>query len=78
MSHDDEVCLKLGREIVRMIRDLKKSAGDELGYARRVFTYPGGEAHVILANHKTIADLMDQSAQAAHQIVDSVPHSQKN
>lgn len=78
MSHDDEQCLKLGWEIVRMIRSLDKESSGERGYARRVFTYPGGEAHIILANHKDVADVMDHAAAKAHEIIDSIPDSERN
>lgn len=77
-TKDDEQCLKLGREIVRMIRDLQKVSGGETGYARRLFTYPGGEAHVILSNDKRVADLMDAAARKAHEIAEALPPSLQN
>lgn len=78
MTHEDEQCLKLGREILRMVRDLAKASGGEYGYARRRFTYPGGEAHVILANHKQVADVMDAAAAKAFEIANATPHSERN
>lgn len=77
MSHDDEVCLKLGREIVRMIRDLRV-AGADAGYGRRKFTFPGGEVHVVIANDAKLADLFEAAASRDYAIETVTPPSQKN
>jgi hypothetical protein len=78
LSHEDEQCMKLGREIVRMIRDLAKTAGRERGYALRRFTYPGGEAHIIVANHAEVADVMDKAAAKVFAIAEATPPSEVN
>lgn len=73
MSHDDEVCLKLGREVIRMIRGLRKDTSGEYGYARRMFTFPGGSVEMIIASHREIADLMDKAAAKAFEIAEKTP-----
>lgn len=78
MTRDDEVCLKLGREIVRMIRDVRSVAGNETGYARRKFTFPGGGVHVLIANDSELADLMELAASGKYNVQTAVPPSTKN
>lgn len=78
MTHDDEVCLKLGREIVRMIHDVRKVTHGETGYARRTFTYPGGEVQLFLANDPKLADLFEQVASGEYNIQSVTPPSQRN
>jgi hypothetical protein len=78
MSRDDEECLRLGREIIRMIHDVRKVAKEETGYARRKFTYPGGEVHIIVANDARLADIMDQAASKAFQVTEATPPSAVN
>ncbi len=77
MTQDDEVCLKLGREIVRMVHDLR-AMGDEASYGRRKFTYPGGEFYVILVNQAPVADAMESAVKATYHVKDILPPSQMN
>lgn len=79
MTRDDEVCLKLGREVVRMIHDLRKRvpAGDT-GYGRRKFTFPGGEVQLILAADSELADCMENAAAATYDVQSVTPTSEVN
>jgi len=76
MNHDDEVCLKLGREVVRMIRDIRKTAGVGSAYATRKLTFPGGEVYMLLANQKELIDLMHAAAEEKYAITGAIPPSQ--
>jgi hypothetical protein len=78
MSHDDEVCLKLGREIVRMIRDLWKTPKADVAYGRRHITFTGGEVYVLLANNRGLADTMEKAAAKAYDVKSITPDSQTN
>jgi hypothetical protein len=79
MSREDEQCLKLGREVARLIRELYASTSGERGYSIRRFTFPGGEVHMILCNQSELADTMDAAASAKYEIAKvsplSEPHS---
>jgi len=76
MMRDDEVCLKLGREIVRMIRELQKATNAETGYTRREFTYPGGAVNLLIVNDPKVADVMEAAVQEKYKVEDQVPPSQ--
>ncbi len=39
VTPDDEQCLKLGREVVRMIRHVMQAGQGETAYARRCLTF---------------------------------------
>lgn len=78
MSRDDEQCLKLGREIVRMIADVRKVTQGETGYARRKLTFPGGEVHVLIANDTKLADLFEKAAAASYHIANAIPPSTRS
>lgn len=78
MSREEEQHMKVGREIVRMIHDVRKVAGQETGYARRKFTYPGGECHIFVVNDGRLANLFDAVAEATHRVANAIPPSTKN
>lgn len=78
MTRDDEQFLKLGREIVRMIHDVRKVAGNETAYARRKFTFPGGECHIFVVHDERMANLFDVAAEATHRVANAIPPSTKN
>lgn len=75
MTQDEAQFMKLGKEIVRMIHDVRKVAKDETGYARRTFTYPGGECCIFVVNDKRLADIFDKAAEATHRVANAVPPS---
>ncbi len=78
MTPDDEQCLKLGREVVRMIRHLMQAGQGETAYARRCLTFPGGEVYLLLANDPTLADVMDKAAASTFQVENVTPPSEIN
>ena len=78
MSDDEKRCLALGQMVVRMIHDVRKQAGADVGYARRRITFPGGEVHLIVANDVRLADLFDVAAAKAYEIVNGTPASEIN
>jgi hypothetical protein len=61
-----------------MIRDVHSVAGVELGYARRTFSFPGGEVHVFIANNQEVAEVFDAAARVAFKTVNATPPSTKN
>jgi hypothetical protein len=69
MNHDDEVCLRLGREVVRMIHDVRRLAKAETGYARRTITYPGGEVILFVANDPKLADAMEEGPYLNYNVI---------
>lgn len=78
MTRDNEQFLKIGREIVRMIHDVRNVAGNETAYARRKFTFPGGECHIFVVQDERLAILFDLAAEATHRVVNAIPPSTKN
>jgi hypothetical protein len=70
--------LSLGREIVRMIHDIRRVSKNETAYARRKFTFPGGEVHLLLANESQVADLMEASVSREYDVKSATPPSQTN
>jgi len=78
MSHDDETCLKLGREVVRLIHELLSSAKADTGYTRRTFSFPGGEVYLFIANDPKLADVFDAAAARHFDVANVTPPSQVN
>ena len=79
MSKDDEQCLKLGREVVRMIRDLKKVvAGKDTGFARQEVTFPGGSVHLFVVNDEELAETLERAAAGGYDVQEAVPPSKAN
>jgi hypothetical protein len=75
MTRDDETFLKLGKEVVRMIQDLRQVSGGETGYTRRCLTFPGGEVHVILANSPQLTDLFETVVAGEYNVESAIPPS---
>jgi hypothetical protein len=68
-AYIDQEYKRLGQEIVLMMGELRANMGsDTNGYARRRFTFPGGEMHLMLCSNSTVADVMDQAAAARFDI----------
>ena len=78
MTHDEEVCLKLGQEVVRMIHDVRRVTQGETGYARRTFTYPGGEVVLLITNDPSLADVWEDAATQRYVIQTAMPPSKQN
>lgn len=78
MTKDDEACLKLGREVSRMIRDVVATPGGDTAYGRRRITFPGGEVHLLIAKDSTLADVMEAAADKMYDVETITPRSQTN
>jgi hypothetical protein len=78
MTRDEEQFMKLGREIVRMIRDLGKVAGGETGYAVRPFTFPGGAVTVMVINDPELVKRMHEAADKHYAVQTAIPPSTRN
>ena len=78
MTHDDEVCLKLGREVVRMIHEVRKATGEDVGYSRRTFTFPGGEVVLLILKDKALADVADAAISGKYKVETVKPPSEVN
>ena len=78
MNRDDEQYMKLGREIGRMIHDVHKVAGEDTGYARRKFTFPGGAVQIFVVNDERLADIFDTAAAVTHDVSNAIPPPERN
>lgn len=78
MTKDEAQFMQLGREIVRMIRDLNQVAREETGYARKRFTFPGGAVHIFIANSDGLADVIERAAKNRYNVQDAIPPSTKD
>ncbi len=76
MNRDDEACLKLGREVVRMINELRAMTGEDTGYVRREINFLGGSVHLFIAKDSTLADVFDDAAESRFDVQDITPPSQ--
>jgi hypothetical protein len=76
VTQDDETCLKLGREIVRMVHEM--NALGETAYTRRTFTYPGGAVYLFVANNAELAAVLDAAAIRQYDVITLKPPSQTN
>ena len=75
MNADDLQFLKIGREVVRMIYEVRAVAAEDAGYARRTFTFPGGQVEMLLANNSKVADLMEEAVKTSFYIQSVTPGS---
>lgn len=64
MTKDEDMIVRLGTEMVKMIHELKGKTGDDIGYSRRMFTYPGGYVELLMVTDSSLADLMETAAKA--------------
>lgn len=78
MTRDEETFQKLGREIVRMIRDVQSATKGETGYARRKFTFPGGAVDLFVVNDAKLADRFEATAAEKYDVQSITPPSQLN
>ena len=85
LNRDEEHCLRLGQEVVRMLGGLlqQSRAADgtaEAGYAVRTFTYPGGEFYMLLLNDRGLAEYIAWAVERRYDVADVTvtPQSQKN
>lgn len=79
MTQDEESYMKLGKELVRMIYDVRKVSGDEDGYARRKFTFNDGQVIVFVANSERVAELFEAAAKSGYENVENaIPPSTLN
>jgi hypothetical protein len=75
----DEACLKMGREVMRMVSDLRHAAGSDAGYARRSVTFAdGSEVQLFIVNKSALADAFEQEAARQYDVLDVVPASKTN
>lgn len=51
-----------------MIRELQGAAGDEVGYTKRKFTFPGGEVTMFLAKGDELVGRLDSAAGEAYNV----------
>ena len=76
MKRQDEQCLALGKEIVRMVGDVVSAPATGVAYGRRRFTYPGGEFHLFLCREKQVADALEGAIATIYDVKAIVPPSQ--
>lgn len=78
MSRDEEQCLKLGQMVVRMIRDLQATPADDVGFARRAVTFPGGEVHLFVVRGSELAEKFEKAADRDYSVETVIPKSAIN
>lgn len=63
LTRDEKEYLRLGREMVRMIRDVKATAvNGACSYAHRTLTFPDSSVEVFICSEKELADKMETAA----------------
>jgi hypothetical protein len=79
VTKDEENCLKLGRQVVRMIRDVRAVVEThQTGYARQRITFPGGSINLFVVNDDELADVFDAAAARRYDVKDTAGPSQLN
>ncbi len=83
LAKEAQVYMDLGREIVRMIRDVR-SVVDKAGvaggvsYSRRKLTFPGGAVEVVILSDSSLGDLFERACAERMDVEDSTPRSEVN
>lgn len=75
MTDEEQVCVRVGRELVRMVCDV---TGRESRYGRRTLTFPGGSVEMILTNDPNLATLMELAMNDQYAVEVITPPSQVN
>jgi hypothetical protein len=81
MSRDDQQCLNLGREVIRMLRDLKIVAARNPGdtaYAKRTITYPGGSFDLWVVEDPNLSKVLERAATESYRVDTATPPSTLN
>jgi hypothetical protein len=78
MTHEDEQCLKFGRMVLGMIRDLGQAAASEIGYCRRHVTFRGGSVELFVVNSAELAEAFDAAAARRYSVKNVTPKSETN
>jgi len=78
MKHEDEQALKVGREVIRTIRDVLIVAGVDSGYALRTFTFPGGEVAIFVVHGHRLSQAFERAAAAEFELCEAIPPSTAN
>jgi hypothetical protein len=73
MTPEDQECLKLGRELIRMIGDVYSVR--PAAYSRRTFRFEGGAVELFLVKSKRLADLMDAAAERGYDVTEAAAPS---
>jgi hypothetical protein len=84
MNHEEKQYLALGKEVMRMIGDLRSAtqttdpAKENLGYVRRELTFRNGSVTMILCSDTRMADAFEHGMAGAFDVQDATPGSQVN
>jgi len=78
MTAEEQACLRLGREVARMIHDVRKASGSYVSYARRKFTFPGGSVEILLTNDSNLATVMELAVKEGYAVESITPPSERN
>lgn len=76
MTKDEKTFLNLGKEVVRMIHDVQKTAKTDAGYARRNITFPGGAINLFVVNTDELAEAFEAAAERHYSVTTVTPPSQ--
>lgn len=79
LTKDQEQCLALGKEVVRMINDTRAAvARGDVAYARRNITFPGGSIWLIVPADKQLVDAMEAGVVERYDVATAIPRSETN
>ena len=77
MDRYDEQCMRLGKDIVRIIKDLAALPPGKR-YAKRPITFPGGKVCLIVTPDEDIVSIMEKAVAERLDVADSIPKSEIN
>lgn len=79
MSTEEKELIKAGRELHRMISDLRTAAANgEATYCRRVISFPGGQVHLMMTTDDEVAAYMESGIAGSMEVVSRTPASEVN
>lgn len=78
MNREDKALLGMGKQVVRMINDLRKTSGRDAGYAIQKVSFPGGHVYLMIANDKALVDRMERAVESGYAVENAIPPSTVN
>ena len=78
MSREEEQMLKLGRMVVRMIHDVRKTSAEAASYATHEVTFPGGSVHLVVCSDRDLLAAMERGAAKKFDVGEMTPPSAVN
>ena len=74
---EDRECLRLGREMLRLMREVYSTPQSDVAYCRRRFTMrQGGAVNVFVVRGDDLADAIDKAVEARYAVTTVTPKSE--